>query len=83
MLAYYLEIYNREVGDTGSLLVHFQNKTSYILRNTWGMKNEEVLGEHFYLSKTSFSVFTIHEHPFLLIIQLAEVIFSQRRVSVS
>lgn len=83
MLAYYLEVHNREVGDTGSLLVHFQDKTGYLLRSTWGMKNEEVLGERFYLSKTQFSVFTIYEYPFLSVIQLAEVIFCQRRVSVS
>lgn len=80
MLAYYWEIHNREVGDTGSPLVHLQNKISYLLRSTWEMINEEVLGELFYLSKAPFLFFTVHKYPVLSVIQLAEVIFCQSRI---
>lgn len=47
------------------------------------MINEEVLGEHFYLSKAPFLFFAVHEYPFLSVIQLAEVIFCQRSISFS
>lgn len=76
-------MHNREVGDTGNRLVHLHNKISYLLRSTWEIINEEVVGEHFYLSKSPFLFFTVGEYPFLSVFQLAEDIFSHGSISFS
>lgn len=49
-----LEMHNRKVKDAGNLLVHFHNKTDYLLRNTWGMKMSKYLDNMSILVKLHF-----------------------------